>query len=83
MLAHFGTTYRKVINMLRAARRLGRKGELFLIAQQVNRRRLACVRAAGKSNLRHFEVWQIGQMIDRREKSGLPEEGHRGEGRAG
>ena len=63
--------------MLRSAGRLGRKGELFLVAQQIDGGRFTCIRAPRKGNLGDIEAGQIAQMINRGKKTGLPEKGHR------
>ncbi len=76
MLAHMSATEGKKIDVLRPARGAGSKGQLFPVAQDINRGRLAGVRATGKGNFGNFIFWQIRKSINRGEKAGLPEKRH-------
>jgi hypothetical protein len=59
MLADMSATERKEINVLGPAWCAGCEGQLFLIAQDINRGRLARVRATGERNLGNLIFWQI------------------------
>ena len=68
-----GATNRELVDVLGAAGGFGGKCELFLIAEQVDRGRLARIRAAGEGQFRNLVFWQILKSIHGCEEAGLPE----------
>src|SRR5690606_19974565 len=76
MLADMGAAYREEIDMLGAPWRLGSKGQLLLVAQQVDGGRFARVGASRERDFRYCQLGQIAQVVNGGVKTGLPEKGH-------
>ena len=65
---------RKVVDVLRASRRLARESQPLLIAQHVDGRRFSRVRASRERDFRLRRGRQVAQMIDGRKEPGLMEQ---------
>ena len=78
VLAHMGAADREVIDVLGAARRLGRESQALLVGKNIDRRGFARVRAPGEGDFGNLRAREIAQLINGREEPGLPKFGHKG-----
>ena len=72
VLAHVGAADREEVDVLGAARRLGRESQALLVGKDIDRRGFARVRAPGEGDLGNLGVREIAQLINGRKEPGLP-----------